>query len=309
MIAIQLIACIGMIAGVFLLLDLSFSSFTYHLFSRLSKAPGSIRGAVNEATQRKKPGFLRKEILECEAILEATGRSHHFPLLCAVSMALFLFGACAAILFRNAFLVPVLAVGLMLVPFWYIKMTASHFKKDSASELETAMSVITTAYLRTENFPMAVQENLSYLNPPVDRIFEQYLFQINHVNPDMSAALDMLKFSVNNGVWQEWCDAVAACQIDRSLKTTLQPIVSKLSDIRIVNGELANLMMAPRKEFLTMASLVLLNIPLVRFINQDWYHTLTDTIPGQFVIAVCVAAVFVSFAFVVKLTQPMEYRR
>ena len=34
-----------------------------------------------------------------------------------------------------------------------------------------------------------------------------------------------------------------------------------------------------------------------------------DTIPGQMVIAVCIAAVFVSFAFVVKLTQPIEYRR
>ena len=44
-------------------------------------------------------------------------------------------------------------------------------------------------------------------------------------------------------------------------------------------------------------------------INTDWYHTLVDTIPGQMVIAVCIAAVFVSFAFVVKLTQPIEYRR
>ena len=39
------------------------------------------------------------------------------------------------------------------------------------------------------------------------------------------------------------------------------------------------------------------------------YHTLVATIPGQMVIAVCLAAVFVSFAFVVKLTQPIEYRR
>src|SRR5699024_6129726 len=52
-----------------------------------------------------------------------------------------------------------------------------------------------------------------------------------------------------------------------------------------------------------------INIPLVRFINTDWYHTLVDTVPGQMVIAVCIAAVFVSFAFVVKLTQPIEYRR
>ena len=74
-------------------------------------------------------------------------------------------------------------------------------------------------------------------------------------------------------------------------------------------AELENLVFGPRKEFITMAILVLINIPLVRFINKDWYHTLVATIPGQMVIAVCLAAVFVSFAFVVKLTQPIEYRR
>lgn len=92
-------------------------------------------------------------------------------------------------------------------------------------------------------------------------------------------------------------------------ESILTPIVSKLSDMRVVNAELENLVFGPRKEFITMAILVLINIPLVRFINKDWYHTLVATIPGQAVIAVCLAAVFVSFAFVVKLTQPIEYRR
>ena len=68
-----------------------------------------------------------------------------------------------------------------------------------------------------------------------------------------------------------------ACQTDRSLKSTLTPIVSKLSDMRVVNGELENLVFGPRQEFVTMANLVLINIPLVRFINTDWYHTLVDT--------------------------------
>ena len=140
-------------------------------------------------------------------------------------------------------------------------------------------------------------------------VFQRFLTRIKHIDPDMDAALHDLKYAIDNEVWQEWCEAVMACQTDRSLKSTLTPIVSKLSDMRVVNGELENLVFGPRKEFVTMAILVLINIPLVRFINTDWYHTLVDTIPGQMVIAVCIAAVFVSFAFVVKLTQPIEYRR
>ena len=60
---------------------------------------------------------------------------------------------------------------------------------------------------------------------------------------------------------------------------------------------------------LTMAALVVLNVPLLKFINGDWYAALMHTVPGQIVLAVCAGAIFVSFAFVVKLTQPIENRR
>lgn len=203
---IQLIACIGMITGLFMVLHVSPRELSDSLFARLTAAPGSIRADINETTRRKKAGFLRREITEAQAVLAASGRADKFPMVCFTSLLCFALGACIAIAAGNAFLVPVLAVGLMLTPFWYVKLTAGSFKKDVAAELE-------------------------------------------------------------------------------------------------------NLVFGPRKEFITMAILVLINIPLVRFINKDWYHTLVGTIPGQMVIAVCLAAVFVSFAFVVKLTQPIEYRR
>ena len=279
------------------------------LFSRLTAAPGSIRADINETTRRKKAGFLRREITEAQAVLAASGRADRFPMVCFTSLLCFALGACIAIAAGNAFLVPVLAVGLMLTPFWYVKLTAGSFKKDVAAELETALSVITTAYLRNENFQQAVEENVRYLHPPVQEVFQHFLMRIKHIDPDMDAALTDLKAAIDNEVWREWCDAVMACQTDRSLTSILTPIVSKLSDMRVVNAELDNLVFGPRKEFITMAILVLINIPLVRFINKDWYHTLVATIPGQMVIAVCLAAVFVSFAFVVKLTQPIEYRR
>ena len=280
-----------------------------NLFSCLTAAPGSIRADINETTKRKKAGYLRREITEAQAVLAASGRADRFPMVCFTSLLCFALGACIAIAAGNAFLVPVLAVGLMLTTFWYVKLTAGSFKKDVAAELETALSVITTAYLRTENFQQAVEENVRYLHPPVQEVFQHFLMRIKHIDPDMDAALTDLKAAIDNEVWREWCDAVMACQADRSLTSILTPIVSKLSDMRVVNAELENLVFGPRKEFITMAILVLINIPLVRFINKDWYHTLVATIPGQMVIAVCLAAVFVSFAFVVKLTQPIEYRR
>ena len=306
MTALLLTACVGMIAGAFLIFRISPMDFTLGVLHRLTVGPRSIRDEINEATQRKKPNFIRREILEAQTILKTTGKEDRFPMLCAASLLFFAVGAGIAIVLNNFLLVPVLAMGMMFLPFWYIKLTAGHYKKDISTELETALSIITTAYLRSEDLQTAVEENINYLNPPV---FRSFLTRIKHIDPDMNAALAELKSTIDNEVWQEWCEALAACQYDHSLKSTLNPIVGKLSDMRIINGELENLVFAPRKEFISMAALVVLNIPLLYFLNKDWYATLMTTVPGKAVLAVCAAAIFLSFARVVKLTQPIEYRR
>ncbi len=309
MTTVLLIACIGMITGFFILFNISPMDFTDSIFKGLTSKPKSIKDEINETTKRKKMSFLRKEISEVEEILRITGRERIFPMVCALSLLLFSIGASISIVISNFFLVPVMAVGFMFLPFWYIRLTQNHFKKAISGELETALSIITTAYLRNEDIVTAVEENIAYLNPPVEFVFKEFISRVRLIDPDITASLQDMKPRIDNAVFHEWCDALIACQFDRSLKTTLTPIVSKLSDMRVVNGELENMVFEPRKEFITMAILVLGNIPLLYFLNKDWYHTLMHTIMGQVVLGICFAAIFISTAFVIKLTQPIEYRR
>ena len=216
--------------------------------------------------------------------------------------------AAIAVMIGNVFLIPVLACGFLFLPFWYIRLTASHFKKDVSSELETALSIITTAYQRSEDILTSVEENLEYLNPPVKTVFADFVSRIRLIDPDLEAALEELKGKIENDVFMEWVDALKSRLYDRSLKTTLTPIVAKLSDMRIVNAELEYLVFEPRKEFITMVVLAVGNIPLLYFLNQSWYDTLMHTIPGQIMLAVTGAIIFVSTACVIKLTKPIEYR-
>ncbi|MFI3293945.1 MAG: hypothetical protein SNI70_10575 [Rikenellaceae bacterium] len=299
----------GFITGLFVLLKISPMDMTQSIFKALSEKPQTLKDSLNESTKRKKQSYFKREIAETKAILEMTGRSHKFPLITALSMFLFVVGASLAIMMGNWFLAPVLAIGFMFLPFWYVRLTQTHFKKDISSELETALSIITTGYLRTENIMTAVEENIAYLNPPVLSVLKSFLYQIKMVNPDIISALQEMKPKIDNPVFREWVDAVILCQSDRSLKSTLTPITTKLSDMRIVNGELETLVTAPRQEFLTMVALVVCNIPLLYFLNSDWYHTLMFTVAGQIVLAICGTAIFVSTAFVIKLTQPIEYKR
>lgn len=309
MTAILLTACIGLIAGAFFILGLSPLEFTDGLFGFLTRKNKSIRAEINEAAQRKKLSFFRREIAEVREILSLTGKSSRFSMICAASLLLFAVGAAIAILLENVFLVPVLAVGLMFLPFWYVRLTATHYKNSVAAELETALSIITSAYLRNEDILTAVDESIQYLNPPVRSVFAEFLTQVKLINPDVEAALHAMKPKIENEVFHEWCDAIAACQYDRSLKTTLTPIVSKLSDMRIVNADLEYLVSEPRKEFIIMAMMVAGNIPVMYFLNKSWYHTLMHTVVGQIILAVCAAAIFISAARVIRLTRPIEYRR
>lgn len=171
------------------------------------------------------------------------------------------------------------------------------------------MAVRCLGYLRNEDIQTAVEENLEYLNPPVKNAFAEFLTRIKLVDPDVDAALRDLSTKIDNAVFREWVAALLTCRYDRGMKTTLTPIVAKLSDMRIVNGDLENMVFEPRKEFIVMQILVLGNIPLLYFLNQEWYDILMHTPMGQIILAVCAAVLFVSTAAVIKLTQPIEYKR
>ena len=79
--------------------------------------------------------------------------------------------------------------------------------------------------------------------------------------------------------------------------------------MRLINADLEYMVYEPRKEFITMVVLVVANIPLLYFLNQDWYETLMTSTVGQILLSITVAVIFFSAAKVIKLTKPIEYRR
>lgn len=133
--------------------------------------------------------------------------------------------------------------------------------------------------------------------------------RLKSLDPDITAAIRSMKGQIDNDVFREWCDAIADCQYDRGLKSTLTPIVNKLSDMRIVNGELENLVFEPRKEFICMSILVIGNVPFLFFLNRNWFLTLTQNPAGQVMLALSATAVFICTAFMIRFTKPIDYRR
>jgi len=303
------VAFIAMISGLFITFKLSPFDMAMDILKKNAKKEQTLNERIKALTGKKKKKGLKKLIDETKHVLKMTNKENLFMLIVILSLVFMTIGFFIAITLNNMFLVPVLAIGFSLFPFWYVQFTATKWKKGLNSELETALSIITTSYLRSESIITAIEENVNYINPPVQDVFHAFLTQTKLINANTKMALESLKPKIESSVFHEWVDALIDCQEDKNLKSTLTPIVSKLSDMRMVSAELDYLLYEPIKEFVTMAILLIGNIPLMYMLNKDWYHTLMFTGIGKFVLAVCGIVIFVSLAAVVKLSKPVEYKR
>ncbi len=296
------------IIGSFIMFNVSLFSITDDIVRLFYKEKSTIKYKILKVTKKEKDKGFRKTVNDARVLLILMGKEEKFNFVWLVSIIFFVLGVIIALTWGNFFLVPVLAIGLALVPFWYIIYTSNFFRKQVNEELETALSTITTSYMRSENIILAVEENLEYLNAPIKDVFVYFLSQTKLITSNTKLAIRNLKPRIHNAVFKEWCDALIACQDNRNLKTTLIPIVSKLSDTRIVSAELDTILAEPIKEFITMMVILLANIPLIRVLNQSWFEILVNTPFGHGVLALISVTIFISIGAVIRLTRPVEYR-
>ena len=289
----------------------------------LNLTPEQINKDINEMFDKQQTlkdqaltarGKKRKSriILELERIrraLQETGKEKHFSVACTFGLLLMVAGCIVAIAIDNMFLIPVLAVAFALIPFAYLTRTIAIYETQVRGELETALSLITTSYIRNDNLVNAVNENLSQLKPPIKSIFESFLAEATVISPDIRQAIYHLKEKINNSIYEEWCDALIACQNDRTIKDTLMPVVSKLTDVRLVNNALKTMLAEARREYWIMVMMVLGNVPLLYCLNKDWYNALMHTVFGKIVLAICGVVIIFTAIRMNKITKPIEYKR
>ena len=269
----------------------------------------TLRDKVLIAKGKKRSRKLTVEILHIKDALDATGKGKQFAIACAASVLLLVIGCILAVIIDNLFLIPVLAVAFASLPFFYIKSTIAAYDRHVQEEMETALSIITTSYVRSDDILGAVQENISYLKPPIRGIFQTFVGEAMMISSDMKTSIRNLKEKISNTVFEEWCDTLIACQDDRTLKDTLLPIVNKLTDVRIVNNELKTMLSETRKEYWMMVCLVIGNIPLLYVLNKSWYEALMFTTLGKAVLAICGVVIFITALLMMKYTKPIEYKR
>lgn len=305
---VYLICFLLLAVGAVLLLKLTPERITGDLMHFVSPKQ-TLRDKVLTRKGKKKSRKITVELRRIKDALEQTGKGNQFAVACAASLLLMIVGCVIAIMIDNPFLVPVFAIAFAMIPFFYAKRTVAYYDNHVKEELETALSIITTSYVRTDDIVSAVKENIQYLKPPVKDIFAGFVAETMMISSDVKQSIRHLKEKVNNSIFAEWCETLIACQDDRTLKDTLMPIVTKLTDVRIVNNEIKGMLSSARIEYYIMTGMVVGNIPLLYFLNKDWFNALMLTTLGKLVLAICGLVIIVTAVLMLRFTKQIEYRK
>ncbi len=305
---LPLIASIFLIIAIVCFLNLTPQQISQDITSALSKKP-NLRDRAKALRAKKKKNGIGAKLEYLQSALASCGKEGKFAFVCSSALVLFAVGAVVAVLINNVFLIPALSVAFSMIPFVYVRNILTLYEKQTKEELETTLSIITTSYSRDNNIVKAVEENLPYIKPPLKECFAAFVGDALAVSSSMKQALYNLKHKVDDEIFREWCDTLIQCQDNQEMKDTLQPVVSKLTDVRIVNSELNTMMSAVRTEYYTMVGLVVGNIPLLYVLNKDWFHTLIFETPGKIVLGICGIVIVVTYFFMLKFTKPVEYKQ
>ena len=304
----SIISSLLLFIGIGILFGLTPERVTTDLLSVITPHD-TLREQSRSLRENKKRHSIYEKLMKIKTALTVTGKAKQFSLICFLSVVLFVIGILLSVAIKNLFLLPTISIALALVPFIYTTNILSLYERTTKEELETTLSIISTSYIRNDDIVYAVQENIEYIKPPIKEVFKSFETEATLVSSDIKKALHHLKRKIDDEIFREWCDALIQCQDDRTLKDTLLPIVSKLTDVRVINNELKTMLQSAKNEYWMMVLLLISNIPILYMLNKDWFNTLVYETSGKAVLGICGVVILVTALFMIKFTKPVEYKR
>lgn len=165
---VYLICFLLAVVAIVLLLGITPDSISADLM-RFVSPKQTLRDKVMTAKGKKKSRKLTVELDRIRDALTATGKSGQFAVACAASLVLMIVGCVTAITMENPFMIPVFALAFAAIPFAYAKRTINYYNNHIKEELETALSIITTSYVRSDDTLRIPKEKTNELRHLSDR--------------------------------------------------------------------------------------------------------------------------------------------
>lgn len=305
---ISILSAVLAIIGIVWIMRLTPDQVTADLLDLITPRDSLREQARNMREGRAKHRIFRL-ISNVKGAMVMAGRERQFSLVCTAAIVLCALGIVLAVLINNIWMMPALVGVGVLVPFIAISGIYNKYRTKEKEELETAMSIISTSYIRSNDIIRSVAENLPYIKPPLKDVFQAFVVEATTITSDVGYAIANLRSKIDDTVYREWCTTLLQCQDDNTQRDTLLATVDKLADVRTVNGELQTMIANARNEYWIMVLLVILNIPILYFTNRDWLDILLFSTPGKITCGVVSLVILVTTVLMLRFTRPLEYKR
>ncbi len=290
----------------------------FTLFSKAAVAVDSIRVKKEDETASDyvhringttKQNILVRSLNEMRQVYTTIGQQDRYQSALRTSLLAGLAGWCVGmLLMQNWMLSLVLGVGCYFIPMWMSQFLLYRYQQFVDDELETALSLITTSYIRSNDILGAVSENLEHIKPPVKDIFTGFYRTLTYVDANAPAAIEQMKTKADSNIFAQWCDTLILCQENHLLQAALPGIVAKFSNQKEQREANATTMMLPLQQTTGMICLVVCYIPLMWMFNRDWYDCLVHTTFGQLSVTCMAVAVFVALNKAIQISKPLTYQ-
>lgn len=251
--------------------------------------------------------YFTKQINKTQNILKLTRRTKEFKktmIMCAVMGCA---GAVIGLIMKNVFAVILLAGGMFMIPLWRLEIYYQKYQKYLNMQLESCVSLITTAYIRNNDIIESFEENIENISLFIRPPFEEFLAEYK-INPNMKKCIRNLQNKIDNTIFKEWCDVLIKSYENSNIKENLLAITEKYSAIRIVQDDLDAETASSMIEYIIMLAMLVLVYPMVGLINDEWFASYS-TLPGKICIAYSIFVGILAVKKIIDLSAPVQFKR
>ena len=303
MMQFKVLGAILMIIGLFLIFCVDPVEFIGFIMKPLSK-----RRKTKERINRiigKTPSRLQQILNNSKDMIESAnmGDLRQYQL---GAVILAILGVLIGTAMDNVLAAIVLAFGMALIPVIYIQLKTGVYIRNLNESVETALSVVTSAYVQSGDLIDAVKSSLKAIPAPMDDIFRKFLFEVEMIDNNVVRALYNMENRIERRHFKDWCAAARHSQSDREIRYTMPGIVERLSEYRQVQMEMDTAMRRMYTDYGLMIVIILGTIPMMALIMPGWFDALMNTVAGKIALSIVLLAIFLCTIGVVITNRPID---
>lgn len=222
-----------------------------------------------------------------------------------LSIVLITTGAAIGTVINNILMSIVLAVGLPFVQYQLLLKKTNDMTRNHNEKLEIYMSIVTNAYIQCEDIETAIVDSYAHMDSheAAAKPFGAFIGQAAG-NANIERCIGDMKKDIDNEYFRQWCDKLALCRENASLKYVLPYVITRMRRKRTLDNETITNCHKNYQEFALISIMSAAGVLLLPSTLEIWKYIVSSTLVGKVLTASVLVVIILSTAYVVKVNNP-----